>query len=348
MRKFFLIFSIFILNKSFAQVTPQKLSNKYVLVIHGGAGTIVKSQMSPERENAYKAALDKALQTGNAILKSGGTALDAVEATVRSMEDDPLFNAGKGAVFTNEGKNELDAAIMNGKTLEAGSVAGVTIIRNPITAARAVMEESPHVMMTGAGAEKFAKQQGLEIVDPSYFYTEERWKSLQKAKQQDSLKMYLDHADTTNRGMLKQWENKDYKYGTVGAVALDRYGNLAAATSTGGMTNKKFGRVGDAPIIGAGTYANNNTVAISGTGWGEYFIRLVMAKSISDMMEFGKMKLNVAADEMVMKKLPALGGDGGLIAVDKQGNIAMPFCTEGMYRGYIKNTGEKVIKIYKE
>ncbi|HQV59254.1 MAG TPA: isoaspartyl peptidase/L-asparaginase [Chitinophagaceae bacterium] len=348
MRKFFLIFSIFILNKSFAQVTPQKLSDKYVLVIHGGAGTIVKSQMSPERENAYKAALDKALQTGNAILKSGGTALDAVEATVRSMEDDPLFNAGKGAVFTNEGKNELDAAIMNGKTLEAGSVAGVTIIRNPITAARAVMEESPHVMMTGAGAEKFAKQQGLEIVDPSYFYTEERWRGLQKAKQQDSLKMYLDHADTTNRGMLKQWENKDYKYGTVGAVAFDRYGNLAAATSTGGMTNKKFGRVGDAPIIGAGTYANNNTVAISGTGWGEYFIRLVMAKSISDMMEFGKMKLNVAADEMVMKKLPALGGDGGLIAVDKQGNIAMPFCTEGMYRGYIKNTGEKVIKIYKE
>ncbi|MFZ1312465.1 MAG: isoaspartyl peptidase/L-asparaginase [Chitinophagaceae bacterium] len=348
MRKFFLIFSIFILNKSFSQVTPQKLSDKYVLVIHGGAGTIVKSQMSPERENAYKAALDKALQTGNDILKSGGTALDAVEATVRSMEDDPLFNAGKGAVFTNEGKNELDAAIMDGKTLEAGSVAGVTIIRNPITAARAVMEKSPHVMMTGAGAEKYAKQQGLEIVDPSYFYTEERWRGLQKAKQQDSLKMYLDHADTTNRGMLKQWENKDYKYGTVGAVALDRYGNLAAATSTGGMTNKKFGRVGDAPIIGVGTYANNNTVAISGTGWGEYFIRLVMAKSISDMMEFGKMKLNVAADEMVMKKLPALGGDGGLIAVDKQGNIAMPFCTEGMYRGYIKNTGEKVIKIYKE
>ncbi len=348
MRKFFLIFSIFILNKSFAQVTPQKLSNKYVLVIHGGAGTIVKSQMSPERENAYKEALEKALQTGNDILKSGGTALDAVEAAVRSMEDDPLFNAGKGAVFTNDGKNELDAAIMNGKTLEAGSVAGVTIIRNPITAARAVMEKSPHVMMTGAGAEKFAKQQGLEIVDPSYFYTETRWRGLQKAKEQDSLKMHLDHADTTNRGMLKQWENKDYKYGTVGAVALDRYGNLAAATSTGGMTNKKFGRVGDAPIIGAGTYANNNTVAISGTGWGEYFIRLVMAKSISDMMEFGKMKLKVAADEMVMKKLPALGGDGGLIAVDKQGNIAMPFCTEGMYRGYIKNTGEKVIKIYKE
>ena len=348
MRKFFLIFSIFILNKSFAQVTPQKLSNKYVLVIHGGAGTIVKSQMSPERENAYKEALEKALQTGNDILKSGGTALDAVEAAVRSMEDDPLFNAGKGAVFTNDGKNELDAAIMNGKTLEAGSVAGVTIIRNPITAARAVMEKSPHVMMTGAGAEKFAKQQGLEIVDPSYFYTETRWRGLQKAKEQDSLKMHLDHADTTNRGMLKQRENKDYKYGTVGAVALDRYGNLAAATSTGGMTNKKFGRVGDAPIIGAGTYANNNTVAISGTGWGEYFIRLVMAKSISDMMEFGKMKLKVAADEMVMKKLPALGGDGGLIAVDKQGNIAMPFCTEGMYRGYIKNTGEKVIKIYKE
>lgn len=209
-------------------------------------------------------------------------------------------------------------------------------------------------MMTGKGAEQFAKQQGLELVDPSYFYTESRWKGLERAKREDSLKQQLDHTDTSNK-VSKGFGEFFYspigvggKYGTVGAVALDRHGNLAAATSTGGMTNKRYGRVGDAPIIGAGTYADNKTVAISGTGWGEYFIRLVMAKSISDMMEFGKMKLKAASDEMVMKRLPALGGDGGLIAVDKDGNIAMPFCTEGMYRGYVKYNGEKEIKIYKE
>lgn len=348
MRKLLIIVSLFILNKALAQTAVVPLRDKFVLVIHGGAGTILKSQMTPEKEKAYQEALNKALETGYAILKNGGSAMDAVEAAVRTMEDNPLFNAGKGAVFTNEGKNELDAAIMDGKTLAAGSVAGVTTIRNPITAARAVMEKSPHVMMTGKGAEKFAQQQGIEIVDPSYFYTEDRWKGLQRAKSEDSTKMQQDHTDTSKKVSLRQPENKDYKYGTVGAVALDRHGNLAAATSTGGMTNKKFGRVGDAPIIGAGTYANNATVAISGTGWGEYFIRLVMAKSISDMMEFGKMKLKNAADEMIMKRLPALGGDGGLIAVDKNGNIAMPFCTEGMYRGYIKSDGKKEIRIYKD
>ncbi|MBC7872908.1 MAG: isoaspartyl peptidase/L-asparaginase, partial [Ferruginibacter sp.] len=205
-----------------------------------------------------------------------------------------------------------------------------------------------HVMMTGKGAEKFAQQNGLEIVDPSYFYTEERWKSLQKARALDSLQFLKDSTGKKTAVHDLSDEERKFKYGTVGAVALDRHGNLAAATSTGGMTNKKYGRVGDAPINGAGTYANNATVAISGTGWGEYFIRLVMAKSISDMMEFGKMKLKEAAHEMVMKRLPALGGDGGLIAVDKDGNIALPFCTEGMYRGYIKNTGEKRVSIYKE
>lgn len=348
MRKLLIIVCLFILNKALAQTAVVPLKDKFVLVIHGGAGTILKSQMTPEKEKAYQEALSKALETGYAILKEGGSAMDAVEAAVRTMEDNPLFNAGKGAVFTNEGKNELDAAIMDGKTLAAGSVAGVTTIRNPITAARAVMEKSPHVMMTGKGAERFAQLQGIEIVDPSYFYTEERWKGLQRAKSEDSTKMQQDHTDTSKKVSLRQPENKDYKYGTVGAVALDRHGNLAAATSTGGMTNKKFGRVGDAPIIGAGTYANNATVAISGTGWGEYFIRLVMAKSISDMMEFGNMKLKTAADEMIMKRLPALGGDGGLIAVDKNGNIAMPFCTEGMYRGYIKNDGKKEIRIYKD
>jgi beta-aspartyl-peptidase (threonine type) len=348
MRKLLVLLSLFILNKTFAQSPGQKLNERFVLVIHGGAGTILKSQMTPAKEKAYIDALRNALQIGYDILEKGGSAVDAVEASVRSMEDNPLFNAGKGAVFTNEGKNELDAAIMNGKTLAAGSVAGVTRIKNPILAAKAVMEKSPHVMMTGAGAEKFAEQEGIELVDPSYFFTESRWKGLQKALSGDSLKKKTEHADTSRRPSAKQPENRDDKYGTVGAVALDRHGNLAAATSTGGMTNKKFGRVGDAPIIGAGTYANNNTVAISCTGWGEFYIRLVLAKTISDMMEFGNMPLKKAADEMVMKRLPALGGDGGLVAVDKDGNIAMPFCTSGMYRGSISNTGKMDVKIYKE
>lgn len=320
-------------------------SAKYVLVIHGGAGTILKKNMTPEKEKAYKEGLQKALDAGNAILKNGGTAMDAVEAAIQILEDNPLFNAGKGAVFTNEGKNELDAAIMDGNTLKAGSVASVTTIKNPITAARKVMERTEHVMLIGKGAEQFAKANGCEIVDPSYFFTQERWDALQKAKKADSLKM---KNDTASKGAVKQLSNRDNKYGTVGAVALDKHGNLAAATSTGGMTNKRYGRVGDAPIIGAGTYANNTTCAISGTGWGEFFIRLVMAKSISDRMEFGKQSLNDAAYEMIMKRLPALGGDGGLIGVDKDGNITMPFCTEGMYRAYVKWNGETAVKIYKE
>lgn len=348
MKQLLVIACLFILNKTFAQLPGQAMNDRFVLVIHGGAGTILRSQLTPAKEKAYTDALQEALQKGYAILQKGGTALDAVEASVRSMEDNPLFNAGKGAVFTNEGKNELDAAIMDGKTLAAGSVAGVTVIKNPITAARAVMEKSQHVMMIGAGAEKFAKQQGIELVDPSYFYTEDRWKGLQRAKAADSAKLKMDHSDTAAGSAIRQPGNRDDKYGTVGAVALDRHGNLAAATSTGGMSNKKFGRVGDVPIIGAGTYANNQTVAISCTGWGEFFIRLVMAKTISDKMEFGKTTLKKAAEEMIMKRLPALGGDGGLIAVDRNGNIAMPFCTDGMYRGYINNTGKLEVKIFKE
>ncbi len=356
MKQLLLLFSLFFY--IIAGARQKGGDGKYVLVIHGGAGTILKSQMSVAQEKAYKESLEKALQSGEAILKKGGTAVDAVEAAVKELEDNPLFNAGKGAVFTNEGKNELDASIMNGENLAAGAVAGVTVIRNPVSAARAVMEKSPHVMMTGAGAEKFAKEQGLTVVDPSYFYTESRWKGLERARTLDSTKSVLDHADTSKRVSWMEPVAEDPqlyysslgiggKYGTVGAVALDKKGNLAAATSTGGMTNKKFGRIGDAPIIGAGTYADNNTVAISCTGWGEYFIRLVMAKAISDRMEYGKMTLQQAADEMVMKKLPALGGDGGLVAVDKEGNIAMPFCTEGMYRGFVKESGEKAVLIYK-
>jgi beta-aspartyl-peptidase (threonine type) len=340
MRSIGFIFCMMLCFTAFTQTSKTPNEKKLVLVIHGGAGTILKKNMSSEKEKAYTTALDSALKVGYAILSNGGTSLDAVTAAIKIMEDCPLFNAGKGAVFTNEGKNELDAAIMDGQTLKAGSVAGITTVKNPITAARAVMEKSEHVLMAGKGAEKFAGLNGCTIVDPSYFYTEERWKGLQKAKHDDSVK--------TKSSSLLQPNNHDEKYGTVGAVALDIYGNLAAGTSTGGMTNKKYGRIGDAPIIGAGTYADNNTCAISCTGWGEYFIRLVMAKSIADRMEFGKMSLVDAANEMVMKKLPALGGDGGLIAVDKDGNIALPFCTEGMYRGYIKSTGEKVIKIYKD
>lgn len=350
MKKLLILFSFFFLEKAIAQDVTGGLKDKFVLVIHGGAGTILKSQMSAAREKAYTEALDAALEKGYSLLKAGGTALDAVEAAVRYMEDDPLFNAGKGAVFTNEGRNELDAAIMNGKTLAAGSVAGVTTIKNPVTAARAVMEKSPHVMLAGKGAEQFARGQGLEIVDPSYFYTEERWNGLQRVKAMDSSRAKKDSISKTSA--YSEFYDSPLgiagKYGTVGAVALDRHGNLAAATSTGGMTNKKFGRIGDAPIIGAGTYANNNTAAISGTGWGEFYIRLVLAKSVSDRMEFGKQSLQQASGEMVMKLLPAMGGDGGLIAVDKNGNIAMPFCTEGMYRGYVKSDGKKVVKIYKE
>jgi beta-aspartyl-peptidase (threonine type) len=343
MKKLFIIFFLVSINKIFAQnLSNQPMKDQFVLVIHGGAGTILKSQMTPEKEKAYNEALNKALETGYEILKKGGSAIDAVEATIKVMEDSPLFNAGKGAVFTHEGKNELDASIMNGKTLQAGAVAGVTTIKNPISAARAVMEKSQHVMLSGKGAEQFAKEQGLEIVDPSYFFTEDRWKGLQKALQQDSLNA------KPQKSSLKQVENRDNKYGTVGAVALDRHGNLAAATSTGGMTDKRWGRIGDSPIIGAGTYADNNTCAISGTGWGEFFIRLVMAKSISDLMEYKQYSLEKAADEMVMKKLPALGGDGGIIGVDKDGNITMPFCTAGMYRGFVRQDGKTIVKIYKE
>jgi beta-aspartyl-peptidase (threonine type) len=347
MQKLSIIIFFLLFNTSLATAQTSSKPTNPVLVIHGGAGTILKQNMSSEKEKAYLASLELALKKGYSILQDGGTSLDAVETVVKILEDNPLFNAGKGAVFTNEGKIELDAAIMNGRTLSAGSVAGVTTIKNPITAARAVMEKSEHVMMIGKGAELFAKQQGLPIVDPSYFYTEERWKSLQRIRQADSLKTSANRLSGSNVSD-KDVENRDSKFGTVGAVALDRQGNLAAATSTGGMTNKKFGRVGDVPIIGAGTYANNATCAISCTGWGEFFIRLVMAKTISDMMEHGKMSLKDAASEMIMKKLPSMKGDGGLIAVDKDGNIALPFCTEGMYRGFVDREGKMEIKIYKE
>ncbi|MDX5422388.1 MAG: isoaspartyl peptidase/L-asparaginase [Hymenobacteraceae bacterium] len=330
---------------SLAQGKPDY--SKITLVIHGGAGTITKANMTPEKEKAYKEKLQEALQTGYGVLQKGGSSLDAVEAAVRVMEDSPLFNAGKGAVFTNEGKNELDAAIMDGKTLNAGAIASVTNIRNPISTARAVMEKSEHVMMIGQGAEKFAKEKGQELVDPSYFYTETRYQQLQNIK--DKEKTQLDHSGNDGGGTGSN-ENifiEGQKFGTVGAVALDAYGNLAAATSTGGMTNKRYGRVGDVPIIGAGTYADNNTCAVSATGHGEYFIRSVVAHDIAALMEYKGYSVKKAADEVVMNKLVKRGGEGGVIAVDKNGNVAMPFNSAGMYRGYIKN-GKAEVAIYRD
>lgn len=345
--------SFLIIQTTFAQ----DYSDKITLVIHGGAGTITRANMTPEKEKAYREVLNIALQKGYAVLKQGGTSEKAVETAIMVMEDSPLFNAGKGAVFTNEGKNEMDAAIMDGKTLKAGAIAGVTTIKNPIRGAIAVMEKSPHVLMAGKGADLFAKEQGLEIVDPSYFYTEARYKALIKAKEEE--KMELDHTENTKKEIQKKPKTgfvKDEdliftegkKYGTVGCVALDKFGNLTAGTSTGGMTNKRYGRIGDAPIIGAGTYANNNTCAVSATGHGEFFIRSVVAYDISALMDYKGLSVKDAANEVVMKKLVERRGEGGVIALDRNGNFAMPFNSEGMYRGYIKADGKSEVMIYKD
>ncbi|HEY4619174.1 MAG TPA: isoaspartyl peptidase/L-asparaginase [Flavobacterium sp.] len=314
----------------------------FAIVIHGGAGTILKKNMSPELEAQYKSKLEEAVKMGYAILKNGGSSLDAVEKTINVLEDSPLFNAGKGAVFTNQGKNELDASIMDGKTLNAGAVAGVTTVKNPISLARAVMEKSEHVLLAREGAEFFAKENGIEIVNPSYFYTENRYESLLKAQEKEKNEL--------NSGSTSFYDPfiKDNKFGTVGCVALDKNGNLAAGTSTGGMTNKKWGRIGDTPIIGAGTYANNNTCGVSSTGWGEYFIRNVVAYDISALMEYKGLSLENAAKEVIQKKLSKLGGDGGIVAMDKEGNITMEFNTAGMYRASINTKGELTIGIYEK
>lgn len=316
---------------------------KYVLVIHGGAGTILKEKMTPEDEAAYHAVLTEALQTGYNTLQEGKTSLDAVEATIHVMEESPLFNAGKGAVFTHDGRNELDASIMDGKTLMAGAVAGITTVRHPISVARAVMEKSEHVMMMGPGAEQFSKEAGLEMVDPKFFWTQHRWDALQRILKEDSTKMALDHDDKITKLGI---ENKDNKFGTVGCVALDNEGNLAAGTSTGGMTNKKYGRVGDSPIIGSGTYANNKTAGISCTGWGEFFIRNVVAYDVSAMMEYKGLSVDEAS-KLAIEKVGKMGGDGGLIALDAKGNVSMPFNTEGMYRGTVTKDGKIEVLIFK-
>jgi len=330
-----------------ASAQNDKTGARFMLVMHGGAGTITRANMTPELEKKYREALEQALRTGQAVLSKGGSSLDAVEASIHILEDSPLFNAGKGAVFTHEGRNEMDASIMDGKTMKAGAVAGVTIIRNPISAARAVMDKSEHVMMAGKGAELFATKMGLEIVDPSYFWTETRWKQLQEElvneQKTGTTHTSLDHGSDP---LLRTFQDK--KFGTVGAVALDKEGNLAAGTSTGGMTNKQYGRIGDSPIIGAGTYAANDSCAVSGTGHGEFFIRWTVAYDIAALVKYRGMTVQQAGDEVVNKKLKQAGGEGGVIVLDRNGNFATPFNSEGMYRGWIGADGIPHVLISKD
>lgn len=310
-------------------------AQEVALVIHGGAGNIYKEYLPDSLEAEYRTKLEEALLAGFEILNKGGKSIDAVKTAINIMEDSPLFNAGKGAVFTNAGTNEMDASVMDGSSLNAGAVAGVKHIKNPINAAIEVMNNSAHVMMIGDGAEIFAKSRGIELVDEKYFFTEKRYQQLQNAKDREK----QQGVNFLNEG--------NYKFGTVGAVALDKEGNVVAGTSTGGMTNKKYGRVGDAPIIGAGTYANNSTCGISATGHGEYFIRSVVAHDISALMEYKELTIQEAADQVIHEKLIKLGGEGGVIGLDAQGNIMMSFNSNGMYRGYVKQDGIPQVLIFK-
>ena len=350
MKNIYLLLSLLLISS--ACNAPKKTSNEqketpvneFAIIIHGGAGTILKKNMTPEKETAYKLKLEEAVKTGYEILKNGGSSGDAVVKTIQVMEESPLFNAGKGAVFTHEETNELDASFMDGKTLNAGAVAGVKDIKSPIEAARIVMTNSDHVMLSGSGASQFAKEQGLEIVDPSYFYTENRFKSLQRIK--DKEKTALDHDD--KEASFYDADIKNSKFGTVGCVALDKNGNITAGTSTGGMTNKRWGRIGDSPIIGSGTYANNKTCGVSSTGWGEYFIRSQVAYDISAQMEYQQKSLKEATKDVIQNKLTKLGGTGGVVALDKNGNMSFEFNTTGMYRASMNDKGDLIIKIYND
>ncbi|EOS96503.1 isoaspartyl peptidase/L-asparaginase [Erwinia tracheiphila] len=313
-----------------------------VIAIHGGAGAIARANMSVKQEQLYIQVLSATVSSGQAILSASGTALDAVTEAVRLLEECPLFNAGKGAVFTHAGTHELDASIMDGRTLQAGAVAGVRRVRNPVLAARAVLENSPHVMFIGEGAEAFAFRQGLEQVDEDFFSTPFRRDQLQRALSANC--MTLDHDGAGEGAPL----DADRKFGTVGAVALDLHGNLAAATSTGGMTNKQVGRVGDSPLIGAGCYANNANVAVSCTGTGEVFMRALVAYDIAALMEYASLSLKEASERVIKDKIVALGGSGGAIAIDREGNVVLPFNSEGMYRGYGYVGETPVVGIYGE
>jgi L-asparaginase / beta-aspartyl-peptidase len=315
-------------------------SHEIVLVIHGGAGTMQRDRMTPERSRAYHQALTESLQAGYRVLLEGGSSLDAVEAAVCVMEDSPLFNAGRGSVFTSQGHNEMDASIMDGRTLKAGAVASVTGIKNPVRAARRVMEQTSHVMLVGAGAEQFAREQGLEFADSAYFFTQERWDELKRTQEEE-------------RAKKKEYGSLEFPHthlGTVGAVALDRDGNLAAATSTGGLTNKRWGRVGDSPIIGAGTYADNATCAVSGTGRGEVFIRGVLAHEVAVLMKYEGLSVEDATRRVIQDEAVQIGGEetGGMIALDQAGHFAMECNTSGMYRGYIRRDGVAHTFIYRD
>jgi beta-aspartyl-peptidase (threonine type) len=313
--------------------------SRYTLVIHGGAGTILKEEMTEEKEKDYKDCLEEALAAGYQILEQGGSALDAVKEALVVMEDNVLFNAGRGSVFTNEGKQEMDAAIMDGSNLKAGAVAGVNNIKNPIVLALAVMQNSEHVLLCGQGAMDFAKAQNIETESDDYFFSQFRFDQLQAAKELGTV--IMDHHTNQKDNLLK-----DKKLGTIGAAACDQHGNIAAATSTGGMTNKKWGRVGDSPLIGAGTYANNTTCAISCTGHGELFIRAVAAYDVSCLMEYAGLSLQAAAEKVVLDKLVKLGGEGGLVGVDREGNPVLCFNSAGMYRGVKSSNGLHQVAIY--
>lgn len=316
--------------------------SKIAIAIHGGAGTLVKGMMTPELEKDYKSALQFALDSGYKMLENGASSLDAVEKAVRELENSPLFNAGKGSVFTATETHEMDASIMEGKSLKAGAVSLITGISNPVSLARDVMEKTEHVFLAGNGAMEFAKETGYKIESPAYFYDELRHNQWLEIKDTDSFQ--LDHAKNTSTKLITK---KDSKFGTVGAVAVDQDGNVAAATSTGGMTNKKYGRVGDSPMIGAGNYANNETCAVSCTGSGEYFIRGVVAYDVSCLMEHKGLSLEEATQEVIQKRILKIGGDGGLIAIDTKGNISLEFNTEGMYRGSKNSEGLDLVEIYK-
>ncbi len=338
---FAIIAALLMSHAATSPAADEKPATPFVLVIHGGAGPVPRAEMTPEKEKAQRAALEEALRAGHAVLKNGGASLDAVGAAIQVLEDSPLFNAGRGAVLTADGTVEMDASIMDGATRRAGAVAAVKHPKNPIALARLVMDKSPHVLMTGEGAEAFGRQHGATMMPQDYFITEYRKQQLERVQRAQK-----DQKDKPRSEfeMLTPAE----RVGTVGAVALDSRGNLAAGTSTGGMVNKKFGRVGDSPIIGAGTFADNRTCAVSATGHGEFFIRGVVAYDIAALMEYKDMKLAEAADLVVMKKLKELGGTGGVIALDRQGNVAMPFNTEGMFRGIIRADGKFEIAIYRE
>jgi len=339
--RIFGIFASFLLLTACSPAPEQKnsASPPIGIVIHGGAGTILRENMTPEIEAAYRETLAEAIRVGYTLLKNGASSQEAIEKTIHVMEDSPLFNAGKGAVLTADETIELDASFMNGATLDAGAISGVKTVKHPISAAIKVMENSPHVMLSGQGADQFASEQGLEIVEPSYFFTERRINSLKRVKEaegqtQSSAQTYL--------------YLRNQRYGTVGCVALDAKGNLAAGTSTGGMTNKKWNRIGDAPIIGAGTYANNATCAISATGWGEYFIRSVVAHDISALMEYKGLSIQEASRIVIHEKVAALGGDGGIVGIDNRGNIAMEMNTPGMYRAHMDSEGTLTVKIFQD